>query len=329
MDVTVEQSQPTTESILARKHTDSEASEESLTALREALQHFCPKELRGKAWKLLLRVNRVSASTYISLVEKGSSSLDDKIRQDTFRTMTTDTNFIEHVSEDMLVRLLNAFVWNKEGNNGNEELDTVTYVQGMNILAAPFLMTMPEMEAFFSFSILVRKWCPLYVHPTMKGVHCGLKLLDICLLQLDPVLYGFLYGKNITARTYAFASVMTLSACTPPSSELLYLWDFMFSYGLHLNILFIIAQLALIRTELLHSDHPANLLRVLPPLRARKIVHLTKSLCKKISDDLYDKLVRHTYDESVAEELGILSSTTNEQKDGIEELPDFMKDDNE
>lgn len=57
----------------------------------------------------------MSASNYIHLVELGPSSLDTKIRNDTFRTMTTDTDFIENVSEDMLIRLLNAFVWTNDG----------------------------------------------------------------------------------------------------------------------------------------------------------------------------------------------------------------------
>jgi cell cycle arrest protein BUB2 len=72
-------------------------------------------QMRGKLWKLLLRVNQISASTYINLVELGPSSQDEKIRHDTFRTMTTDTNFLEHVSEDMLIRLLNAFIWTSDG----------------------------------------------------------------------------------------------------------------------------------------------------------------------------------------------------------------------
>ena len=46
--------------------------------------------------------------------------MDSKIRNDTFRTMTTDANFIEHVSEDMLIRVLNAFVWiSQQGLSNN------------------------------------------------------------------------------------------------------------------------------------------------------------------------------------------------------------------
>ncbi|RCI04126.1 hypothetical protein CU098_003648 [Rhizopus stolonifer] len=120
---------------------------------------------------------------------------------------------------------------------------------------------------------------------------------------------------------------MTFSACTPPVKELLQLWDYMFAYGLHLNILFIIAQLALIRTEILKSPSPVNLLRVLPPLRAKDIIHLTISLCKNLSANLYDKLVRHAYDESVANELGIRpTSNWPEQQDDTIDLPAYMID---
>jgi hypothetical protein len=51
-----------------------------------------------------------------------------------------------------------------------------TYVQGMNVLAAPFLFTMSEMEAFYAYSNLLKHCCPLYVQPTLAGVHCGIKV---------------------------------------------------------------------------------------------------------------------------------------------------------
>lgn len=52
-----------------------------------------------------------------------------------------------------------------------------TYVQGMNVLAAPFLYTMPsELEAFYCFSNFIEVMCPSYVQPTLEGVHRGLKV---------------------------------------------------------------------------------------------------------------------------------------------------------
>lgn len=52
-----------------------------------------------------------------------------------------------------------------------------TYIQGMNVLAAPFLYTLPsELEAFYCFSRFIEVSCPLYVQPTLEGVHRGLKV---------------------------------------------------------------------------------------------------------------------------------------------------------
>lgn len=47
----------------------------------------------------------------------------------------------------------------------------------MNVLSAPFLYTMTsELEAFACFSTFIETCCPLYVQPTLVGVHKGLKV---------------------------------------------------------------------------------------------------------------------------------------------------------
>ena len=97
----------------------------------------------------------------------------------------------------MLVRLLDAFVWRNHGgchplanslhlspppHADRQETQQLgfTYVQGMNVLAAPFLYTMPsELEAFFCFAKFIEESCPLYVQPTLEGVHRGLKVRSI------------------------------------------------------------------------------------------------------------------------------------------------------
>jgi cell cycle arrest protein BUB2 len=54
----------------------------------------------------------------------------------------------------------------------------------MNVLAAPFLYTMPsELEAFFCFAKFIEECCPLYVQPTLEGVHRGLKVAVLRSLQ--------------------------------------------------------------------------------------------------------------------------------------------------
>ncbi len=100
----------------------------------------------------------------------------------------------------MLVRLLDAFVWRNHGEfprlsphcvlanvfldrHENDQLG-FTYVQGMNVLAAPFLYTMPsELEAFYCFAKFIEESCPLYVQPTLEGVHYGLKVGSAHLLD--------------------------------------------------------------------------------------------------------------------------------------------------
>ena len=87
----------------------------------------------------------------------------------------------------------------------------------------------------------------------MSGVHQGLALVDKVLAIVDPKLSLYLIGKGMTAEVYGFASVLTLCACTPPLPEVLKLWDFLFAYGVHLNILCIVAQLVILREEILKS----------------------------------------------------------------------------
>lgn len=160
----------------------------------------------------------------------------------------------------------------------------------MNVLAAPFLYTMPsELEAFSCFAKFIEESCPLYVQPTLEGVHRGLKvcilpkscdpsfesffqLLDRCLKIVDPELYAHLRSKNLSAEIYAFPctsicnlifidftnntslAVLTLCACTPPLDQVLQLWDFLLAFGVHLNVLCVIAQLLLMRDRLMASS---------------------------------------------------------------------------
>ncbi len=96
----------------------------------------------------------------------------------------------------------------KDAESGYE----FTYVQGMNVLAAPFLYAMPtEIEAFYCFKRFLEAVCPLYVQPTLTGVHCGLRLLDECLQVIDPELARFLADKSLPAEIYAFPCACSLS----------------------------------------------------------------------------------------------------------------------
>lgn len=117
-------------------------------------------------------------SDYVLLVRRGASNSYSKIRNDTFRTLATDPLFRRRVSEASLIRLLNAFQW-KMKDAGVE----AQYVQGMNVIAAPFLYAArSEVEAFSLFAVFIQRECPAYVRPTMEGVHRGLKVSCVVIL---------------------------------------------------------------------------------------------------------------------------------------------------
>lgn len=141
-----------------------------------------------------------------------------------------------------------------DAGGDDKEAEQIGYVQGMNVLAGPFLYaSRSEVQAFTGFERLITQELPGYVRGSMEGVHKGLVLVDRVLAVVDEKLYAHLMAHNMEARIYAFASVLTMSACTPPLTEVLKLWDFLFAYGPHLNILCIVAQLVLIREEVLQS----------------------------------------------------------------------------
>lgn len=233
----------------------------------------------------------------------GASPAYEKIRNDTFRTLTTDPLFRRRVTENSLTRVLNAIAWKLHnaneaqvngwtspptlgvpqsldgsdnlyhspasvstrhtlgsvtGTEGSEAGDATTshigYVQGMNVMAAPFLYAArSEAEAFAAFDRCMTEECPGYVRGSMEGVHKGLALIDQILAIVDPKLASHLAAKGMKAEIYAFPSVLTLCACTPPLPEVLQLWDFLFAYGTHLNLLCIVSQLVLVRDSLLTS----------------------------------------------------------------------------
>lgn len=205
---------------------------------------------RVYVWSILLSAEPLATREYLQLVRRLASPSYSKIKNDAFRTLATDPLFRRRVTETALIRLLNAFVWRQVNQQSG-----LSYVQGMNVLAAPFLYaSRSETQAFQLFSTFIEKHCPLYVNPTLTGVHQGLKLVDICLRCVEKKLYLHLKAKKLSAELYAFPHVLTFSACTKPLPEVMVLWDFLLAYGLHLNILCIIAQILLRRDEVLKSD---------------------------------------------------------------------------
>jgi cell cycle arrest protein BUB2 len=199
------------------------------------------------------------------------------------------------------------------------DAEQIGYVQGMNVLCGPFLYAArSEVEAFTAFEKLITHECPGYVRGSMEGVHKGLALVDRVLDVVDPKLYSHLMSHGLEAKIYAFASVLTMCACTPPLPEVLQLWDFLFAYGPHLNILCIVAQLILMRDQILNS--PRSVKDLLCPrryahadpgsdkrspnqvlgnrtgftsLNAKMVIQVAMSFAAKIPEDMYEEIINH------------------------------------
>lgn len=86
------------------------------------------------------------------------------------------------------------------------------------------------------------------------------------------------------------------------------LWDLFLAFGVHMNVLCVIAQLELMRDDLLalasnsesatgaeSKANPYTLLRTLPPVQARLVIKEAVAIAKRLPKVLYDQLVCHTY----------------------------------
>lgn len=261
----------------------------------------CP--YRAYVWSILCQVPTYTTLQYMDLLNKAQNKLSPeiyaKIKNDTFRTLMSDRTFHLKVSEDTLVRILSCLAISTNLKVG--------YVQGLNVLLAPiaYACHKSEPQAFAILHNLITKHIPLYITPNLDGVHTGLRLVDIVLKIIDPVLSEYLDSKFLKAEIYAFPSVLTLCACTPPLISVLKLWDFLFAYGPHMNILFIVAQLITHRSSILTAEQPMKKLRNFPPLEESEIIKLSLSFIPELPKTLYDFIVRHGYDEKVPSELKI------------------------
>lgn len=252
-------------------------------------------------WLTLLNIGPLPTDTYLNLIHRGRSPAYEKISNDVFRTLATDTLFKRRVTDASLTRLLNATAWrihDEQNSNPPSEFahrySQSPYLQGLNVLSAPLLYaSRSEAQAYALMTCLLTEHIPTYLSPTMSGVHRGLDLIDRILAEINPNLSSYLLSKSLPAKIYAFPSVTTLCACTPPLPEVLKLWDFLFSFGAHLNVICVVAQLLLLKDKLLGEPSPAKMLRSFPNLNADEVIKMTVWIVRELPEELYQAVVIH------------------------------------
>ena len=265
-----------------------------VTATKEGMSDY-----RVYLWLALLNIAPLPTSAYLDMIHRGQSPAYDKIHQDVFRTLATDALFQRRVTNASLTRVLNATAWRI--HDEQQSLDTppatkqTLYVQGVNVLSAPLLYaSRSEAQAYSLLTSLLTQHVPTYISPTMSGVHAGLELIDRILAHREPNLAAYLLDTHkLPAKIYAFPSVLTLCACTPALPEVLKLWDFLFAFGVHLNVVCVVAQLILMKQKLYDSASPGKLLRSFPMLDAAKIIEQTLVIARELPEELYADVVMH------------------------------------
>lgn len=157
--------------------------EERRRALRRA---YLAKQHRqwSHEWKLFL--------VGIDCEREESNLFRDKIKNDVFRTLKTDKEFHSINRTEQMNRILNR-VAHKFG-----------YVQGMNVLLAPFVFYFDEESAISLFQGFLLN-CSSFIAKDLKGVFAACELLDESLHFMDEELYSTLKDVHgLTAKIYAF-----------------------------------------------------------------------------------------------------------------------------
>ncbi|KAJ1786363.1 CDC16 protein, partial [Coemansia sp. RSA 2399] len=255
--------------------------------------------LRRTLWLAMLEVRDIGVDAYARALQCCPSASAAKIDNDAFRTLAADGEFRRRVSTESIVRVLNALLSAPD----RAPSDPPRYVQGMNTLAAPFLYVMGEGAGFFAFRQFLRKECPLYARPALPGVHACVQLVDECLAHVDPRLFSHLRRHGAVAKIYAFPAAMTLSASVGPLRQVVRLWDFLLAFGVHLNVVCIVAQLLSMRELLLTTPSPMAFLRSWPPLRADSVIRRTREIYDLLPDSLRRRIKLHAHDPRLAESL--------------------------
>jgi len=230
---------------------------------------------------------------YEQLVSLGPSGCDDIIVLDSSRTLSNDTEFRERVTNDKLVRVLNAW---QHYLNARGQMEA--YCQGVNCYVAPFLYVMPELDAFHCLCKLTKWHCPLYLSEKkhVAGVWKGVELFLEILKEMDPELEQHLKPKS-DPLTYAVPAIQGMNISLKPITEWLQLWDVALCLGIHLHLIFTVARVLLIRDQLLRTEIPNDYLghNRWPPLPAKSIINLGMHIVRSLPENLYTKVLYHPF----------------------------------
>lgn len=80
--------------------------------------------------------------------------------------------------------------------------------------------------------------------------------------------------------------------------ELLKLWDFLLAFGMHLNVIVVVAQIMLIRDDIMAGSRPIFELigeRGWPHLDADLLLSMSIQLIRQLPENMYEELTQHPF----------------------------------
>ncbi|ETO09946.1 RabGAP/TBC domain-containing protein [Reticulomyxa filosa] len=165
------------------------------------------------------------------------------------RTFKTNGFFKARVSEKALIRVINAYC-HKTG---------CRYVQGMNVIAAMLLLNMTELDAFATFYTLLENYLPTYwvTFPAdygLAGAYASTMLVWEVIKLVDKELSQHLDDMHIHPFACFFPAMPSLLGITKPIVEVIRLWDFLFTFGLHMIVPCVAAQIIGMRDVILKES---------------------------------------------------------------------------
>jgi len=169
----------------------------------------------------------------------------------------------------------------------------------MNIYAGAFLYCLPEVDAFFCLLKFMNNCCPTYMNlrnNRIPGVYQAVKLFVEILENFDPELSRRISNTNIPHEAFVMSTLHGLNVTLKPYDEWLNLWDAAMALGVHFHVIFAVARVILIRDQILVENVSPNTFlghKKWPELSAKTIINLSMSIVHSMSNDVYERLLRH------------------------------------
>eukprot|EP01084_Bolivina_argentea_P123685 219183_1 len=239
------------------------------SSLKSHIPKGIPSALRGKVWKRILGINKLSHDKIIFYKNICSKEPPAKVKSVIDRDLTR--TFHKHI-------LFNKEKENEFHHSGIHSLRNILYgyanfdravgyTQGMGYIAAIFLMLMTEEFAFYALCAMLDE----NGNYNMRGLYLdGLPLLNLRCFQFDrllstvaPKIYKHLNSFNITPEFYASQWFLTVFCCDFPFKFVYRIWDIYLFEGIEFVFRISLALVKLNQEKLLKITKFDNMIKYL------------------------------------------------------------------